>query len=129
MLKGEGVESLAQSFFYAGARSVVASLWKVGDEQTTVFMRAFYGSLRDGKSKSEALREAKLSFIRAGKPVSPRHWAAFILLGDADGGITLAKPDPKSHLVMWALMGALMIGVGAIVLVFRRPLKTLIRRP
>ncbi|HKB17020.1 MAG TPA: CHAT domain-containing protein, partial [Planctomycetota bacterium] len=57
---GEGVESLARAFMYAGARGVVASLWQVGDEEAAGTMAAFYrGVLKEELDPARALREAK----------------------------------------------------------------------
>jgi CHAT domain-containing protein len=61
IVRGEGVQSLAQAFFHAGARSVVASLWDVEDRSTAELMAAFYRHLVGGRPKAEALRAAKLS--------------------------------------------------------------------
>ena len=84
-LAGEGLIGLTRAFQYAGARSVMASLWQVADEVTGDLMVRFYRHLREGKSKAEALREAQLELIR--KPSSrrasaPYYWAAFQLYGD-----------------------------------------------
>jgi CHAT domain-containing protein len=90
-LGGEGLLGLTQAFQYAGARSVLASLWGVADESTALLMRQFYGYLKAGKGKAEALRAAQIDLIRsrtstkasAGAPFShPFHWAAFQLIGD-----------------------------------------------
>jgi CHAT domain-containing protein/tetratricopeptide (TPR) repeat protein len=80
---GEGLVGLTRAFQFAGARSVVASLWSVADDSTAQLMLRFYGHLRGGKSKDEALRLAQLEAIRAKSPWShPFHWAAFQLFGD-----------------------------------------------
>ena len=80
---GEGLVGLVRAFQFAGARSVLASLWSISDSSTSRFMKRFYGYLRDGKSKDEALRAAQIDQIR-GKSGSPHpfHWAAFELFGD-----------------------------------------------
>jgi CHAT domain-containing protein/tetratricopeptide (TPR) repeat protein len=77
---GEGLIGLTQAFQYAGARSVLASLWKVSDRSTTVLMKAFYGHLRAGRPKDEALQTAQLDLLRGDFP-HPYHWAAFELIG------------------------------------------------
>ena len=85
---GEGLLGLTRAFEYAGARSVLASLWKVDDQATFELMARFYARLRAGATKDEALRSAQLEMIRAGRTAAgidlsePRHWAAFQLAGD-----------------------------------------------
>jgi CHAT domain-containing protein/Tfp pilus assembly protein PilF len=79
-LAGEGVLGLTRAFQYAGARSVLASLWRVPDVSTTPFMKRFYGGLKGGLAKDEALRRAQLASIRAGH--HPLRWASFQLYGD-----------------------------------------------
>lgn len=78
---GEGLVGLTRAFQYAGARSVLASLWSVSDISTARLMKRFYGYLRAGKSKDEALRAAQIDQIESGSP-HPFHWAAFQLTGD-----------------------------------------------
>ena len=65
---GEGLVGLTRAFQYAGARSVVASLWSVADETTAALMKQFYGYLKAGKSKDVALREAQLNLISSNLP-------------------------------------------------------------
>lgn len=85
-LGGEGLLSLTRAFQYAGARSVVASLWRVSDEATTELMLRFYRHLKAGAATADALRAAQLELIR-GNPVGttlsdPSTWAAFEVYGD-----------------------------------------------
>jgi CHAT domain-containing protein len=77
---GEGVFGLRRAFVVAGVRTLVTSLWSVPDEQTRALMQHFYGRLRAGAPRAEALREAQLA-IRARHP-DPWYWGAFICQGD-----------------------------------------------
>jgi CHAT domain-containing protein len=80
---GEGLVGLTRAFQYAGARSVLASLWGVADYSTARFMERFYRYLRGGKPKDEALRAAQIDQIRQkGGSSHPFFWAAFELNGD-----------------------------------------------
>ena len=81
---GEGLVGLVRAFQFAGARSVLASLWSVADDSTAMLMKRFYTHLRQGKTKDEALRAAQLDLIRSEKSEisHPYHWAGFSLYGD-----------------------------------------------
>jgi CHAT domain-containing protein/Flp pilus assembly protein TadD len=86
---GEGVLGLRRAFQQAGARTVLASLWKVPDQETEQLMTAFLRGWLEGAAKSEALRQAQLELIRRlreGKDefkraAPPLFWAAFICHG------------------------------------------------
>ena len=84
--RGEGTMGLTRVLFYAGAQSVVSSLWEVGDRAAAEFMRRFYDHLFRGESKALALRSAKLRMLESGYR-HPFYWAAFVLHGDALTGI------------------------------------------
>ena len=79
---GEGLVGLTRAFHYAGARSVLATLWQVADEATSTLMSSFYGHLRAGRSKDDALRRAQVESIARPSTAAPFHWAAFTLSGD-----------------------------------------------
>lgn len=93
ILWGQGVQGLAQAFFHAGARSLVASLWDVSDRRTEQLMESFYRNLAGGMSKGDALTLAKRDLLRRKPDLAPRFWAAFVLLGDAKAAIPLAPPS------------------------------------
>jgi CHAT domain-containing protein len=77
---GDDVIGLTRGFLYAGARSIVASLWEVDDAATEELMLSFYRNL-EGHNKREALRLAQIE-TRAKHP-QPVFWAAFQITGDA----------------------------------------------
>lgn len=83
LLKGEGMIGLTRAFMYAGADSVLVSLWSVNDLATAELMKSFYQHLKQGVKKDEALRRAKLSLIRGRRPTwrHPYYWAPFTLIG------------------------------------------------
>jgi CHAT domain-containing protein/tetratricopeptide (TPR) repeat protein len=78
---GDDVIGLTRGFLYAGARSIVASLWEVDDAATAQLMLSFYRNL-ETHDKREALRLAQLE-TRKTYP-HPNFWAAFQLVGRAD---------------------------------------------
>lgn len=84
LLAGEGVMSLANGFFYAGAKSVVMTLWTANDESTANIMGGFYENLANGQSKSQALRAAKFDYLENANSLSshPYYWAHFVVNGD-----------------------------------------------
>jgi CHAT domain-containing protein len=87
---GEGVLGLPRAFLYAGARQVVASLWKVDDASSAILMEGFYANRARGLDEAEALAEARRSLkqIVAPRPggatlsyAHPFFWAPFVLIG------------------------------------------------
>jgi CHAT domain-containing protein/tetratricopeptide (TPR) repeat protein len=68
-----------RGFLYAGARSLILSLWNIDDECTAALMSRFYEAWRDGASKSKALNIA-MKAVRKEKP-NPFYWAPFLLVG------------------------------------------------
>ena len=70
---GEGLLGLQRSFQAAGARTVVASLWSVPDEETRALMEAFYTNLwQRNLSPLESLRQAQLAMLRSYDPQAGR---------------------------------------------------------
>jgi CHAT domain-containing protein/tetratricopeptide (TPR) repeat protein len=91
----EGVLGLTRAFFYAGARSVVASVWDVADDPAGDLMAEFHRQYQQTRNKDQALRLAQLRLLNglrngqvrartpAGEIVLPEHpilWAGFVLL-------------------------------------------------
>jgi CHAT domain-containing protein/Tfp pilus assembly protein PilF len=80
--KNEGIVGLTRAFQYAGAKSVVVSLWQIADESTAALMTAFYSELKKGTSKDVALQRAMATVRKNPKWAHPFFWAAFTQAGD-----------------------------------------------
>jgi CHAT domain-containing protein len=93
LVGGEGVQGLTSPLLLAGARSVVATNWRISDERVVPFVERFYDGLAHGLPVTDALRAAKLSAVKAGEP--PQIWAAFLAIGDPLVTVPLRVP-PKS---------------------------------
>jgi CHAT domain-containing protein len=78
VLSGDDVIGLTRGFLYAGANSIVASLWPVSDAETQDLMTGFYKNLKS-MPKAEALRRAQRETMR--KYPHPFYWSAFQLTG------------------------------------------------
>jgi CHAT domain-containing protein len=79
-VQGEGLVGVARGFIYAGASSVVASLWKVDDLATAEFMKVFYKAMLNDKMRpAAALRYAQIAMSK--RWTAPYFWAGFVLQG------------------------------------------------
>lgn len=82
-MRGEGMLGLARGFLRAGARRILASLWKVDDRATAEFMQRFYTALlRDHATPAAALVSAQQAMRRDAAWSAPYYWAPFVLQGD-----------------------------------------------
>jgi CHAT domain-containing protein len=82
LLSGEGIVGLSRAFLYAGARSVVVSLWNVTEISTNRLMKDFYQHLAAGLHNVSALRRAKLQMLNSGKETRhPYYWSSFVMVG------------------------------------------------
>jgi CHAT domain-containing protein len=83
------VIGLGRGFLYAGAASLLPTLWKVDDASCAELMEMFYQALLYGQAKATALASAQRAFIARARTsirpyrVHPYFWAAFHLIGDA----------------------------------------------
>jgi CHAT domain-containing protein/Tfp pilus assembly protein PilF len=115
--KGEGMISLSYSLQFAGCPSTVMSLWKVDEKVSTQITESFFDFLADGKSKSEALRMAKLKYLENAKGdlVHPFYWGGLVLMGQ-DGMVEI-ETGKSSYLVF------LMLGLVLVVVLYARKKK------
>lgn len=113
--QGEGIVGLTLGFLYAGAKSVVSSLWNVNQQSTSSFIQQFYQRLLEQKQpNNRALRAAKLAIIEENPNLAhPKYWAAFVLVGEPN-----ATVENTSHWV-WKI-ALLIIIVGTIWFIFEK---------
>jgi len=115
---GEGLIGLSRAFFYAGARSVVATLWNLNDRFAAAFVQRFYAEINAGRSSEEALRRAKLAYVNHPQYSHPFYWSSLVMLGDGTLPLVEAPvPTPRTHLVLaWGFsLAALLIAARQLV--------------
>lgn len=109
--KSEGIIGMAKAFYEAGVKSVIVSLWPVNDKYTSKLMALFYENLANGMNKSEALRNAKITFIEKYSP-NPYYWSAFVLSGNTSNIDLEKKPELTPILIF--MTGIILISLFAI---------------
>ncbi len=78
---GDELVGLNRSFIYAGASSLLSSLWKVDDLTTAIMIKRYFRYLKEGASRSAALQKAVV-FVKEKINVHPYYWSAFNIIGD-----------------------------------------------
>jgi CHAT domain-containing protein len=85
-VNGEGVFGLRRALQHAGVRTIVMSMWKAPDKETSILMQKFYSGWLGGKSKIDALRDAELELLKEARAKygsgHPLLWAGFIMAGN-----------------------------------------------
>jgi CHAT domain-containing protein len=67
----------------AGARTALATLWKVSDDSTSILTGEFYRQMKTQKvSKAQALRNAQKKLLADSRYEHPFYWAPFLLIGN-----------------------------------------------
>jgi CHAT domain-containing protein len=110
---GEGLMSLARGFTLAGASSVIKTTWEINDEVSAAIMTRFYFHLSKGREKNEAMRLAKLEYLKSSPPAfkNPYYWAAYEVLGDNE-------PVVRNSMVYVTIIGLIVIISGGVVLFY-----------
>jgi CHAT domain-containing protein/tetratricopeptide (TPR) repeat protein len=110
-VNGEGFVGLTRGFMCAGARSVIASLWKVDDEATAELMSHFYDAmLREHPRPAAALQQAKRTMQAHPKWHHPYYWAGFVLQGEYREGIRITPSGATDVLLITAIVVGLGVG-------------------
>ena len=109
---GEGVMSLSRAFTYAGASSLVMSLWSIVDQSTATIVNQFFKNLKQGKAKSTALQEAKLHFLDNASlsQTHPRYWAGLIVSGNQQALVN------KTNYFWWGLIAIALLTTGFVLM-------------
>ncbi|WP_276374387.1 CHAT domain-containing tetratricopeptide repeat protein [Chryseolinea sp. H1M3-3] len=107
--RGEGMISMASAFIYSGCENILMSLWKVNDQASTALMDNFYKHLLEGNSIDDALREAKLDYLKTADELTadPKAWSPLVAYGNLE---PVFKKDRSRTFIY--------IGVGIALLVF-----------
>jgi tetratricopeptide (TPR) repeat protein len=79
VIGGDELIGLVRGLLYAGAQTLMVSLWEVHDQSTAEFMRDFYQGYKNSANKANALRTAVLKLKQ--KHRHPYYWAAFAMVG------------------------------------------------
>ena len=83
---GDDFVGLTRAFLHAGSRAVLASLWEVDDRSTLALMKSFYATL-PGAGPAAALAAAQRRALADPALAHPAHWAAFVVVATAKGGL------------------------------------------
>ena len=113
LLQGEGVMSLTRAFFQAGARTVVASLWRLKDDEARDLLVDIYRHLAKGQSVTAAVQAARRQANEDGKRTAA--WAGIVVLGD--GSLAPLSRIPAGS--RWLLLAGIGLLIYLIVLGFR----------
>ncbi len=92
---GEGLIGLAGAFLAARTPVVLATLWPVDDAVAFLVTTRFYEGLADGLTAAAALDQARHACCLDPATSAPRHWAAFVLVGDGDVTVPIERRVPR----------------------------------
>ena len=106
-LQGSGIMGISRALKYAGAKSLALNLWSVNDKTASEFATSFYTNINNGISKSEALREAKLTIL-TGSNANPYYWGAYMLIGNPSQ--LTEKPAKAGFLYSFLIL--MILGIG-----------------
>jgi len=112
---GEGILSLARGFIYSGCQSVVMSMWEIEDRSGTEIVKTFYKNLKAGNSKSNALRKARIAYLKDVDQLRshPYFWSALVVYGNNN-------PLYYSKYLIFAAIVIMIICAGFLVFHFRK---------
>ena len=110
LFSGEGILSLARGFIFSGSQSVVMSMWEIEDKSGTEIVDMFYKNLIKGFTKSDALKKARIAFLKDADQLRshPYFWSALVVYGN--NGPLYRSNNLKISIVLIAAILILSIG-------------------
>ncbi len=122
--KGEGINSLARAFHFAGVPSVTATLWSISDQSSQKLMELYYSFLKAGDPKDIALQKAQLEYLKNDKLSSPAfrlpvYWAAWVSMGE-NGAVFEVPLSFWEKNKVGLILGFLLILIASGLLAWRR---------
>lgn len=81
LYNSEGMMAINRGLLFSGAQNIISTLFKVGDAQSNQLMQLFYQNYLKEQSASQALGNAKRTFILGKKSIPTKYWSAFVLIG------------------------------------------------
>lgn len=92
---GDELLGLQRGLFYAGATSLLLSLWDVHDRSTAELMQEFYKNYIHSGDMAASLQTAMRS-LRQQNP-HPYYWAPFVLVGKVEKPDVTASQNLRTH--------------------------------
>ena len=123
LVLGEGIKNFARAFRLAGVPNTVMSLWEVDDFAPSEIIPSFFASLKQGKTKTQALNEARAAYLanssQGNRQKSPYFWAHFVLVGNPDPMYPKANEDKQNFIaefyqenpVFFWILSVLLVGI------------------
>lgn len=108
LTKGEGLLSLARGFAYAGAKSLITTLWEIKGGPSNQMIKTFYEELSNGRTKDTALTLAKRNQMKDPTYAHPYYWAGFIPIGNMEA---IALPMSIQQLIIGGIISVLLLGL------------------
>jgi CHAT domain-containing protein/tetratricopeptide (TPR) repeat protein len=110
LLSGEGIISLARGFIFSGSQSVVMSMWEIEDKSGTDIVEMFYKYLKEGYTKSAALKKARMNFLKSADLLRahPYFWSTLVVYGDNSP----LYHSQKVKIIVSAIFAVLLLSAG-----------------
>ncbi|MDX2245747.1 MAG: CHAT domain-containing tetratricopeptide repeat protein [Bacteroidia bacterium] len=105
---GEGILSLDRAFTFAGAHSVMMSLWKVEDAAAGILMEGYFENLKEGLSRDQAWKRAQMQYVRSEGEHYPYYWAASVSIGDYSP-MTFSSSFGYGYVLLGLVIGVLFV--------------------
>ena len=106
--------SLASAFLYAGSSSCLYATWKLDDQIGANLVSSYLKHLEKGEDKDDALRNAKLEYLRqvtSEEGYNPIYWAGLQVMGDIS-----PVEIGKSYVIWYCIVGlTLLVGLGFVI--------------